>query len=80
MEGQEVGAEGQAVEEQVGADAAGLIALERPRDDAARQYRARGRQCRLKNWTARSCACAASRVLNVPRLRRFPVLGFFLRE
>lgn len=35
---------------------------------------------RLKNWTARSWACAAFLVLNVPRLRRRPVLGFFLRE
>ena len=40
-------------------------------------------QCRyrrLKNWTAFSCFFAAALVLNVPRFRRFPVLGFFLRE
>src|SRR5205814_92922 len=35
---------------------------------------------RLKNWTARSCFLAAARLLNVPRLRRLPVFGFFLRE
>ena len=35
---------------------------------------------RLKNCTALSCFSAAARVLNVPRLRRFPVLGFFDRE
>jgi hypothetical protein len=35
---------------------------------------------RLKNWTARSCFIAASLVLNVPKLRRLPVWGFFLRE
>ena len=34
----------------------------------------------LKNCTARSRASAALRVLNVPRLRRLPVFGFFLRE
>ena len=38
------------------------------------------RQCRLKNWTARSCRAAAARDENVPRLRRLPVEGFFLRE
>src|SRR6266852_1336519 len=32
-------------------------------------------QCRLKYWTARSCFSAAARFLNVPRLRRLPVLG-----
>ncbi len=32
------------------------------------------------NWTARSCFSAAFRVENVPRLRRRPVFGFFLRE
>src|SRR6478609_8736302 len=37
-------------------------------------------QERLKYWTARSCCCAACRVRNVPRLRRFPVFWFFLRE
>ncbi|HZU31909.1 MAG TPA: hypothetical protein VFB79_12390, partial [Candidatus Angelobacter sp.] len=37
-------------------------------------------QCRLKYCTARSCALAFSSDENVPRLRRFPVLGFFLRE
>ena len=37
-------------------------------------------QCFLKYCTARSCASAALRVLNVPKLRRLPVLGFFLRE
>ena len=35
---------------------------------------------RLKNCTARSCFSAAARVPNVPRLRRFPVFGSFLRE
>jgi hypothetical protein len=35
---------------------------------------------RLKNWTAFSCFFAAVRVLNVPRLRRLPVRGFFFRE
>jgi len=29
----------------------------------------------LKYWTARSWRCAAARLLNVPRLRRLPVLG-----
>ena len=38
------------------------------------------RQCRLKYCTARSCLFAAASVLKVPRLRLFPVLGFFLRE
>ena len=37
-------------------------------------------RARLKNWTARSCFSAAARVANVPRLRRLPVFGFFLRE
>jgi len=37
-------------------------------------------QWRLKNWTARSCFFAAALVLNVPRFRRFPVVGFFFRE
>ena len=37
-------------------------------------------QCRLKNWTARSCFSAAGRVLKVPRFLRRPVLGSFLRE
>src|SRR6266542_226094 len=40
----------------------------------------RGRQCRLKYWTARSWRSAAARDANVPRLRRFPVEGSFLRE
>ena len=35
---------------------------------------------RLKNCTARSCRSAAALVLNVPRLRRRPVFGFFFRE
>ncbi len=35
---------------------------------------------RLKNCTARSCFSAAARVLNVPRLRRLPVLTSFFRE
>lgn len=30
---------------------------------------------RLKNWISRSCFSAASRVSNVPRFRRLPVLG-----
>src|SRR5712671_6264203 len=37
-------------------------------------------QCRLKYCTARSCRSAAARVPNVPRLRRFPVRGFFFLE
>src|ERR1700692_1996235 len=37
-------------------------------------------RARLKYCTARSCFCAAARVLKVPRLRRLPVFGFFLRE
>ena len=35
---------------------------------------------RLKNCTARSCFTAADRDVNVPRFRRFPVLGLRLRE
>src|SRR5512143_2029993 len=35
---------------------------------------------RLKNSTWRSCFCAASRVLKVPRFLRFPVLGSFFCE
>jgi hypothetical protein len=35
---------------------------------------------RLKYCTARSCFSAAARVLKMPRFRRVPVLGFFLRE
>ena len=35
---------------------------------------------RLKYCTAFSCASAALRVLNVPRLRRFPVFASFFRE
>jgi hypothetical protein len=38
------------------------------------------RQPRLKNWTARSCFFAAAIEENVPKFRRLPVLGFFLRE
>jgi hypothetical protein len=38
------------------------------------------RQRRLKYCTAFSCFFAAARVLNVPRFRRLPVLGFFFRE
>src|SRR5258707_5117074 len=34
----------------------------------------------LKNCTARSCFCAAARVLNVPRFLLLPVFGSFLRE
>src|SRR5713226_9557857 len=34
----------------------------------------------LKNWTARSCFSAASRVLNVPRFRLRPLLGSIFRE
>src|SRR6202035_1881034 len=37
-------------------------------------------QWRLKYCTARSCALAFSIVEKVPRLRRFPVFAFFLRE
>src|SRR5712692_5659314 len=37
-------------------------------------------QCRLKNWMARSCWRAASRVLNVPRFRLLPVRGSFFLE
>src|ERR1041384_1907392 len=35
---------------------------------------------RLKNCTAFSCFLALASDENVPRLRRLPVLGFFLRE
>ena len=35
---------------------------------------------RLKYWTARSWASAAALVSNVPRFRRLPVSGFFLRD
>src|SRR6185503_19223292 len=38
------------------------------------------RQPCLKYCTARSCFSAAARDLNVPRLLRLPVFGFFLRE
>ena len=34
----------------------------------------------LKNWIARSCRSAAARLANVPRFRRRPVRGSFLRE
>jgi hypothetical protein len=34
----------------------------------------------LKNCTARSCFFAAAIEENVPKFRRLPVLGFFLRE
>ena len=37
-------------------------------------------QCRLKNWTSRSCCSAALRVLNVPKFRLRPVFASFLRE
>src|SRR5438128_9398278 len=37
-------------------------------------------QWRLKNCTARSCCLAFSSDENVPKLRRLPVCGFFLRE
>src|SRR5205814_2314339 len=37
-------------------------------------------QCRLKNWTARSCLRAAARVANVPRFRLRPVRGSFFLE
>src|SRR5437667_9129311 len=37
-------------------------------------------QRRLKYCTAFSCFFVAAFVLNVPRLLRFPVLGFFFRE
>src|SRR5690349_18494878 len=37
-------------------------------------------QCRWKYCTSRSCFSAAARVLNVPRFRRLPVLGFFFLE
>src|ERR1051325_4043661 len=44
-------------------------------------YRRRKRsQWRLKYCTAFSCFFAAAFVLNVPRLLRLPVFGFFLRE
>jgi hypothetical protein len=35
---------------------------------------------RLKNCTSRSCFSAAARVVNVPKLRRWPVLGFLFDE
>ncbi len=34
----------------------------------------------LKNCTARSCLFAPASEENVPKFRRLPVLGFFLRE
>jgi hypothetical protein len=37
-------------------------------------------QCLLKYWISRSCFLAAASDPNVPRLRRLPVFGFFLRE
>jgi len=37
-------------------------------------------QCLLKYCTARSCCSAFTRELNVPRLRRLPVEGFFFFE
>ncbi|MER8426366.1 hypothetical protein NKI50_08525 [Mesorhizobium sp. M0563] len=37
-------------------------------------------QCFLKYCTSRSCFSAASRLSNVPRLRRLPVFSSFLRE
>jgi hypothetical protein len=46
----------------------------------ARRPSARRAQCRLKYCTARSCRSASSRVLNVPRFLRCPVLGSGLRE
>ncbi len=54
----------------------------RPRPAKREEGRGEGsrRQCRLKYCTARSCRKAASRVRNVPRLRRFPVFGFGFRE
>ena len=45
----------------------------------ARNRSPRRDQWRLKYWTSRSCFSAALRVVKVPRLRRLPVLGFFLR-
>jgi protease I len=54
---------------------------------AAGRHQARGASsrsggyvARLKYCTARSCFSAAARVVKVPRLRRRPVFGFFLRE
>ena len=38
------------------------------------------RHCLLKYRISLSCFSAASRVGNVPRFLRFPVLGFFFRE
>ena len=35
---------------------------------------------RLKNCTSRSCFSAAARVVNVPKLRRWPVFGFLFDE
>ena len=60
-------------------------ATPRPRcsSNFTRQFRiraiARG-QWRLKYWTSRSCCSACSRVLKVPRLRRFPVWASFFLE
>src|SRR5438132_7544544 len=48
------------------------------RRDGART--GRRAQCRLKNWTARSCLRAAWRVANVPRFRLRPVRGSFFLE
>jgi hypothetical protein len=39
-----------------------------------------GDQCFLKYCTSRSCCFACSRFEKVPKLRRFPVEGSFLRE
>ena len=39
-----------------------------------------GLQRFLKNWTARSCFCAAPSDENVPKFLRLPVFASFLRE
>ena len=74
----------------VGASVGGLAAklagqrylgLSLDRDKHATDRSPRGAQpLRLKNCTARSCFFAAARLLNVPRLRRFPVFGLIFRE
>lgn len=50
------------------------------RADATGQRQESGPLNPLKYCTSRSCFSAASRLSNVPRLRRFPVFSCFLRE
>jgi hypothetical protein len=57
-----------------------LEARHKPNNHVGSWLRSSAYARRLKNCTAFSCFSAAARVLNVPRLRRFPVFGFFVRE